>query len=340
MAATGLARVGRRSPPRAGARLLREQPGQPHGLAPRLRGHGAERARGRVLRPLGGAGAGDVGPVPAPRRVARRTCAPCATCRRCSSCRSAGGRWTTTPSSGRSRPTAASTPPSTSARSRSSTSGTPRRARTTAPRAGELEPPRPLRGLGRRVSRGRLPAGHRPPGDGAFLIKNSWGTDFADQGYLWVSYYDASFGKALAVFNGVASADDYDAIYQYDALGRSALDHRRRRRAGVVREPLHRCRVRPADRGLVLHARAGHGVRGARRAARCRASPPRRRPPPARSPSAGTTPSGLERPAAVTAGDAFVVAVRVTTPGWTEPVPVEAPVASSSRRARAPGSRS
>ena len=61
----------------------------------------------------------------------------------------------------------------------------------------------------------------RPPGDGAFLIKNSWNTGFGEQGYFWLSYYDASFGKALAVFDGVASVDDYDAIYQYDALGRS-----------------------------------------------------------------------------------------------------------------------
>ncbi|MEI6725317.1 MAG: C1 family peptidase, partial [Actinomycetes bacterium] len=59
----------------------------------------------------------------------------------------------------------------------------------------------------------------RPPGDGAFLIKNSWGTGWGDAGYCWVSYYDADFGREMAVFDGAESATNYDAIYQYDALG-------------------------------------------------------------------------------------------------------------------------
>ena len=43
----------------------------------------------------------------------------------------------------------------------------------------------------------------------------------------------------------------------------------------------------------------------------------------------------LQAPVAVTTGDPFVVAVRVTTPGWTKPVPVEAPSDLIAPRARA-----
>ena len=66
----GLARVGRAPQGGAAAGLLREQPGQPHVLAARLRGHGAQRAGARLLRALGGPGVGVVGPVSAPRQVA------------------------------------------------------------------------------------------------------------------------------------------------------------------------------------------------------------------------------------------------------------------------------
>lgn len=57
-----------------------------------------------------------------------------------------------------------------------------------------------------------------PPGDGAFIVKNSWGTGFADKGYFYISYYDASL-KMGHVFNGVQSTNNYDIVYQYDPLG-------------------------------------------------------------------------------------------------------------------------
>ena len=65
-------------------------------------------------------------------------------------------------------------------------------------------------------------AGSRPPGRRRVPHQEQLGRRLRrTKGYLWVSYYDATFGDALVVFSGVEPAGNYDAVYQYDALGRS-----------------------------------------------------------------------------------------------------------------------
>ena len=64
-----------------------------------------------------------------------------------------------------------------------------------------------------------------PPGDGAFIIKNSWGTftddeDYLDDGYFYLSYYDHSLSSPLSyVFDSSDSLDPLKINYdQYDLM--------------------------------------------------------------------------------------------------------------------------
>ncbi|THB80449.1 MAG: peptidase C1 [Desulfobacteraceae bacterium] len=60
--------------------------------------------------------------------------------------------------------------------------------------------------------------GTQPPGNGAFLIRNSWGTSRHTDGYFWLSYYDGTF-KPRVSYSRIEPDNNYNAIYQYDPLG-------------------------------------------------------------------------------------------------------------------------
>lgn len=59
-----------------------------------------------------------------------------------------------------------------------------------------------------------------PPGDGAFILKNSWGTDFGDEGYLYISYYDTQFVRGYPAIGVIVNNTvSYNKNYQIDITG-------------------------------------------------------------------------------------------------------------------------
>lgn len=62
----------------------------------------------------------------------------------------------------------------------------------------------------------------QPEHDGAFICMNTWGEDFGDGGFFYVSYEDCRIGRKNIVYTVVEEPDNYDTIYQTDLCGWTA----------------------------------------------------------------------------------------------------------------------
>lgn len=59
----------------------------------------------------------------------------------------------------------------------------------------------------------------RPAGDGAFICQNSWGEEFGERGYFYISYYDVNIGIHNVVYTSIQDTNNFDHIYQTDLCG-------------------------------------------------------------------------------------------------------------------------
>ena len=181
----------------------------------------------------------------------------------------------------------------------------------------------------------------RPPGNGAFIVRNSWGKGFGQAGYFYVSYYDSQIGfqsdyppdndggDANAVFDDAEATANYSAIYQYDPLGWTDSD-------GYG-----------SDEGWFSNNFTSHGDETLVAVSFYAAEPDSSytiwagaAAPSATAPASGPIDEGsgsftaagyhtvtLDSPLALSDGLAFGVSVDLTTPGYDYPIPIETNIA-------------
>ena len=175
-----------------------------------------------------------------------------------------------------------------------------------------------------------------PPGNGAFIVRNSWGTSWGESGYFYISYYDANIGKDNAVFNQAEPATNFTGIYQYDPLGLVSASGYNSNTAwfaniftAVQSEQLQAVSfytlANNASYSVYIYTGATPGPRSGTLARSWSGTIAK----------AGYHTLALPSPVALTLGQKFSVVVQITTPNYNFPIPIERPFAGYSSLATA-----
>lgn len=163
-----------------------------------------------------------------------------------------------------------------------------------------------------------------PEEDGAFICANSWGGEFGEDGYFYVSYFDSNIGIHNILYSLVEDVDHYDTIYQTDLCGWVGQLGYGRDNAYFANIYTAKSREEVAAVGFYATGEdtsyeiftvtdaAGSAQFGRRRLAAS-----------GKAEHAGFYTIPLERTICVEEGERFAVIVRITTPGSVHPVAIE-----------------
>ena len=173
-----------------------------------------------------------------------------------------------------------------------------------------------------------------PPGNGAFIVRNSWGSGWGEAGYFYVSYYDTRLGRTsnAATLEGARSSTDYDAVYQYDPLGYTAAvgyggatAWEANRFTATADSALNAVAFSPCPSTPPMQVYEGPSTASLTKVAQ------------GTVPQMGfhtvTVPAGTD----LANGAAFVVAVKLTSPGSSFPIALESPISGYASATAATG---